>query len=137
MDVLTPQQRSFNMSRILSRDTSPEIQLRKLLFINNIRGYRLNYKLTGKPDVVFTRKKVAIFIDGSFWHKCKHHFVAPKTNKNFWLPKIRRNLIRDREVNRSLKKEGWSVLRIWEHEFNVSKNVQPAKKIMYQLQKFF
>jgi len=116
MDVLTPAQRSFNMSRILSKNTSPEIILRKLLTAEGIRGYRLHYKILGKPDIVFPKKKITIFIDGCFWHKCKKDFIAPKTNKKFWFPKIKNNIARDKQVNRALKKTGWTVLRIWEHE---------------------
>lgn len=116
MDVLTPTQRSFNMSRILSKNTSPEIILRKLLTAEGIKGYRLHYKILGKPDIVFPKKKIAIFIDGCFWHKCKKDFIAPKTNKKFWFPKIENNIARDKQVNRALKKTGWTILRIWEHE---------------------
>lgn len=116
MDVHSPQQRSFNMSRILSKNTSPEVKLRKLLSVKGIKGYRLHYKITGKPDLAFPKLKIAIFIDGCFWHRCKKDFVEPKSNINFWLPKIRQNLTRDKFVNKKLKKEGWEVIRIWEHE---------------------
>ena len=115
-DVLTPDQRKLNMSRIKGRDTSPEIKIRKLLFIKGIRGYRINYKLTGKPDIVFPGKKVAVFIDGCFWHKCPIHFQEPDTRKEFWLEKINRNVERDHLINLKLNDEGWEVIRIWEHQ---------------------
>lgn len=130
MDVHTPAQRSFNMSRIYSKNTSSEVKLRKFLSATGIRGYRLHYKITGKPDIVFPKKKIAIFIDGCFWHRCKYHFVSPKTNKKFWLPKIKRNLVRDKEVNRTLKVAGWQVVRIWEHEVE-----NDAKKISAKINK--
>lgn|SRR3990167_4125941 len=116
MDVLTPSQRSFNMSRIYSKNTSLEIKLRKLLSAAGVRGYRLHYKITGKPDIVFPKKKMAIFIDGCFWHGCNKDYIKPKTNKKFWLLKIEKNIKRDRKVNRLLKKQGWKVVRLWEHE---------------------
>jgi DNA mismatch endonuclease (patch repair protein) len=115
-DVLTPAQRKLNMSRIRGKDTSPEIRIRKLLFSKCIRGYRVNYKLIGKPDIVFVKKKVAIFIDGCFWHKCPIHFQEPSTRKEFWLEKINRNVERDNLINLKLKEAGWEVIRIWEHK---------------------
>lgn len=115
-DVLSQKQRSFNMSRIKSSSTGPELTLRKLLFQAGLRGYRLNYKLAGKPDIVFTRRKIAIFVDGCFWHKCPRDYKEPATNKVFWEHKIESNLIRDKEVNKILKRREWTVLRIWEHD---------------------
>lgn len=104
------------MSRIKSSSTGPELTLRKLLFQAGLRGYRLNYKLAGKPDIVFTRRKIAIFVDGCFWHKCPRDYKEPATNKVFWEHKIESNLIRDKEVNKILKRREWTVLRIWEHD---------------------
>lgn len=115
-DVLTKSQRSFNMSHIRGRDTKPEIKFRELLFARGIKGYRVNYKLTGRPDVVFTKKKLAVFIDGCFWHKCKKCFVKPATRTDFWMKKIEGNLMRDKLINRQLQKEEWRVLRFWEHQ---------------------
>lgn len=124
-DVLTPQQRSYNMSRIKSRETGPEIRLRKLLFAKGIRGYRTNYGIPGRPDIVFTRLKIAVFIDGCFWHKCPKCFKKPATRSKFWMDKINSNVKRDREVNEILKKAGWKVIRLWEHEINET----PAKAV--------
>lgn len=115
-DVLTPEQRRLNMSRIRGRNTKPEVKFRKLLFNSGFRGYRIHYDLPGKPDIVFTRKKIAIFIDGCFWHKCPICFQEPETRKEFWMKKIQSNIDRDKKVNRQLKKEGWKIIRIWEHE---------------------
>jgi DNA mismatch endonuclease (patch repair protein) len=72
--------------------------------------------LPGTPDIAFRRLRLAVFVDGCFWHGCPHHGTAPKTNTSFWVAKIRRNRQRDRQVNRSLKRLRWRVLRIWEHD---------------------
>mgnify|MGYP005851435249 FL=1 len=115
-DVLTKKQRSYNMARIKSKNTGPELVLRKLLSKNKVRGYRLHYKIFGNPDLVFPEKRLAIFIDGCFWHKCPVCFIKPTSHVKFWEQKIRNNLKRDKEVNKFLAKNNWKVLRIWEHE---------------------
>ena len=115
-DVLTPEQRRKNMSRIHGKNTSPELKLRKMLWEAGIRGYRVHYKLPGKPDIVFTRKKTAVFVDGCFWHKCPVCFRPPATNAEFWNEKLQKNVERDQRVNRELEELGWTVLRFWEHE---------------------
>ena len=115
-DVLTPEQRKLNMSRIRARDTTPEKKLRRMLWQNGIRGYRIHYDLIGKPDIVFVEKKIAVFIDGCYWRKCPVCFREPDTRKEFWMKKIESNVRRDEKVNEELKKEGWTVIRIWEHE---------------------
>jgi len=131
-DVLTKKQRSYNMSMIRAKNTGPEIVLRKLLSKVKIRGYRLHYKLPGRPDIVFPVKKVVVFVDGCFWHKCPECFVRPKTRKDFWDKKIRKNVARDKEVTRILKKSGWRVIRFWEH--TVRKAPQRAvSRIIYSL----
>jgi DNA mismatch endonuclease (patch repair protein) len=104
------------MSQIRGKNTRPEVKLRKLLWSAGIRGYRIHYNLTGKPDIVFTKKKIAIFIDGCFWHKCPVCFQEPETRKEFWMKKIQSNIERDKKVNERLKSDGWMVIRIWEHE---------------------
>ena len=115
-DVLTREQRANNMSKIRGKNTGPEVKLRKLLWSAGIRGYRIHYSLPGKPDIVFTKTKVAIFIDGCFWHKCPICFQEPETRKEFWMKKIQSNIDRDQKVNTQLKDMGWTVLRFWEHE---------------------
>ena len=115
-DVLTQEQRKYNMSRIRAKNTGPEIKLRKLLFARGIRGYRIHFNLPGKPDIVFTRKKIAVFIDGCFWHKCPVCYQEPETRKEFWMKKIQSNIDRDKKVDKQLKSDGWTVIRIWEHE---------------------
>jgi|SRR3989338_9177653 len=124
VDVLTKKQRSYCMSRISGRNTQPEILLRKSLSGAGIRGYRLQYKLIGKPDIVFSKKKIAIFIDGCFWHKCPKCFIKSETNKSFWNKKIDSNAKRDGIVNSELKRKGWEIIRIWEHEIRKEKIIK-------------
>lgn len=133
-DVLTKEQRSYNMSRIRGKDTTPELVLRKLLFSKGLRGYRVNAKLFGKPDIVFTRFKLAVFIDGCFWHKCPACFVEPESNKSFWITKIDKNVKRDDLVNERLKQDGYKVIRFWEHEIKKSPE-KCSSKIINELQR--
>jgi DNA mismatch endonuclease, patch repair protein len=116
-DVMNPEQRSRCMSRIKNKNTKPEISLRKILWRMGLR-YRLNSKLPGKPDIVFNKQKLAIFVDGYFWHGCPEHGTSPKTNERFWAEKLSTNIKRDRKVDRELENMGWFVIRIWEHEIN-------------------
>lgn len=114
-DVLTPEQRRRCMSAIKGKNTKPERILRYILWQSGFR-YRLRSFLPGRPDLVFPRVKLAVFIDGCFWHGCPKHFVPPKTRANFWREKIRRNKTRDRLVVKELRRLNWHVARIWEHE---------------------
>ena len=119
MDKMTKSQRHNAMSHIRSADTKPEIILRKALWNRGIR-YRKNYrKLPGTPDIAITRYRIAIFVDGDFWH-AKGHRENPgeqiDTNKEYWKKKLARNVERDREVDDSLTELGWLVLRFWESD---------------------
>lgn len=118
MDVHDKATRSYNMSRIRSRNTEPEIRLRKMLWLCKLRGYRLRARLPGKPDIVFSRAKLAVFIDGCFWHGCPAcgDGRMPSSNLSYWTDKRRRNIERDKSRNRELEEMGWKVLRLWEHE---------------------
>lgn len=118
MDVHDKATRSYNMSRIRSRDTKPEIRFRKLLWLCGLRGYRLHSKLPGKPDVVFSRARLAIFIDGCFWHSCPEcsDGRGPSSNTLYWDAKRTLNRKRDERRTREIRAMGWTVLRIWEHE---------------------
>ena len=112
------------MSKIKSKgNLSTEIALIKLFRKNKIKGWRRNQKLFGNPDFVFPKEKIAIFADGCYWHghNCKN--TTPKANEKFWRDKLERNKKRDRLVTRSLKKEGWRVIRIW--ECNIKKEKLP------------
>jgi DNA mismatch endonuclease (patch repair protein) len=103
------------MSRIRGKDTRPEIALRKALWALGLR-YRLHEKIAGRPDIVFPGARVAVFVDGCFWHGCPVHGAKPKSNTEFWNRKLESNGSRDRRVAELLEMDGWKVLRVWEHE---------------------
>ena len=121
-DRLTPEQRHKNMQHIKAKDTSIEVLLRKALWSKGIR-YRKNFKgLIGKPDIVLSKHKIAIFCDSEFfhgydWENRKHDF---KSNQEFWIPKIERNMERDKEVTATLEAQGWKVVRFWGKEIKKS-----------------
>ena len=119
VDILTPEQRKRCMASVRTSGTAPEVKLRKELWKRGLR-YRIKSKLPGKPDILFPSCKLAIFVDGCFWHNCPVHGEIPKTNTSFWKKKIERNVERDKEVNALLQSQGWSVLRVWEHAINDS-----------------
>ena len=116
VDIFTKEKRSHIMSRVRSKNTKLELLLRKYLFSKGLRGYRVNVNLPGKPDIAFPKYKVAIFVDGCFWHKCPKCFKAPETNKEFWTKKINGNVERDKRVNQQLSETGYTVIRFWEHQ---------------------
>lgn len=111
-----PAVRSRTMAAVKSRNTSVELLLRRALWSGGLRGYRVRSKLPGHPDVVFSRARVAVFVDGCFWHKCPACYRAPKNNAGYWTAKVERNVSRDARVNVALDAMGWKVLRLWEHE---------------------
>lgn len=104
------------MSKVKSKDSKIELALRKLLTERGLRFKKNSSNHFGKPDIVFSSKKVAIFLDSCFWHGCGRHCRLPATNKKFWKEKISRNKKRDASVNREYKKTGWLAMRVWEHE---------------------
>lgn len=115
-DDLTPEQRRKNMQAIRSKDTTIELRLRKALWERGVR-YRKNYKkLIGKPDIAITKYKIAVFCDSDYWHgyDWENRNQRIKSNRDYWVPKIERNMERDREVTSALQSEGWLVLRFWE-----------------------
>lgn len=116
MDTHTPKQRTYNMSQIKSSDTKIELKLRKYIWKNGLRGYRIKSNILGKPDLYFSKQKLAIFIDGCFWHKCSIDFIRPKSKKVYWDNKIEDNLKRDKKVNKELTGAKIRVLRFWEHD---------------------
>ena len=117
MDKITQEKRSANMSRIRSTGSTVELALRRALRSAGIRGYRVNpTTVVGRPDVVFTRWRVAVFVDGCFWHACPACFVPPSSNTDYWDAKIARNRARDSAVTAQLENAGWRVVRLWEHE---------------------
>lgn len=107
--------RSENMSRIRSRNTGPELRLRKALWAEGCR-YRLYSDLPGRPDLAFIRERLAVFVDGCFWHGCPEHYSAPRTREEFWKSKLRRNVLRDIAAEDALISKGWRLIRIWQHD---------------------
>jgi DNA mismatch endonuclease, patch repair protein len=109
---------SDRMSRQRSRDTGPETQLRRDLHRLGYR-FRVHYPVPGLPrrsiDIAFTKRHVAVFIDGCFWHACPEHATWPQANSGWWRTKLERNRQRDEETQRALEAAGWTVVRIWEH----------------------
>ncbi|MFD3657968.1 very short patch repair endonuclease [Streptomyces sp. 24-1644] len=111
--------RRRNMQAIRSRDTKPERLIRRLVHAQGLR-----YRVAAKPlpdlrrtaDMVFRPAKVAVFVDGCYWHGCPKHYVPPKTNSGYWSDKVARNVARDRNTDKRLIEAGWTVLRFWEHE---------------------
>ena len=134
-DVHSKETRSYNMSRIRSKDTKPEMLVRKFLHKNGFR-YRLHVKdLPGKPDIVLPKYKTVIFVHGCFWHGhegCKY-YVVPKTRTEWWVNKITHNIERDKEVRKHLIKQDWRVINIWECRLKINqdrrlKNILNLKK---------
>lgn len=123
MDDLTPEQRRKNMQAIKSKDTHIELALRNALWHKGIR-YRKNYKeMPGKPDIAITKYRIAVFCDSDFWHgyDWENRNQRIKSNREYWIPKIERNMQRDREVTAALEDSGWLVLRFW--EFQIKKEL--------------
>ncbi len=112
---LTPEQRSRNMSRIRAADTGVEVALRRELHKRGLR-FRKTTNLPGRPDIVFPRARLAVFVDGCFWHRCPEHYQQPVRNAEYWRSKAASNCERDLAVATELRNLGWGVVRIWEHE---------------------
>ncbi|ANU45989.1 very short patch repair endonuclease [Enterocloster clostridioformis] len=132
MDNLTKEQRRKNMQRIKAKDTSIEVKLRKSLWNKGYR-YRKNYdRLPGKPDIVLTKYKIAIFCDSEFFHGKDWEVLRPRleksNNSQYWINKISRNRERDDEINKRLLFEGWTVIRFWGKE--ISKNVDECVRVI-------
>lgn len=136
MDFVTPEKRSNIMRSIKSRDSKPEIILRKFLFSKGYR-YRKNYrKLPGKPDLVFVSKKIAIFVNGCFWHQHENCKIAnkPRSNTTFWVEKFKKNLERDKRNLQELKDIGWNPIVIWECEIlDTNRNSKDLNSIVKRM----
>jgi DNA mismatch endonuclease (patch repair protein) len=127
------------MARVRNKNTKPETILRKALWSQGLR-YRLRPRLPGTPDLAFIRFKVAVFVDGCFWHGCPSHYTKPIKNADFWSKKLQENTTRDRRVDEELRSLGWTVIRVWGHEVKedplaaatrIGKTVQEAK-LLYE-----
>lgn len=146
MDKLSAEQRHKNMAAIHSKDTKPEMIVRKWLWSRGFR-YRLNSaRLPGRPDLVLKKYRTCIFVNGCFWHG--HNVPLPKvensecckipqTNREFWVAKIRRNMERDKEDQRKLAKMGWHCITIWECELKGSKREATLRSLVYTLNKIW
>ena len=105
------------MAAVHSRgNTTTELPLGKLLWAANLRGYRKHWPVLGKPDFAWPGRKVAVFVDGCFWHGCETHGTWPAINRHYWQAKISGNILRDRRVDDLLAVAGWKSIRVWEHE---------------------
>lgn len=114
-DQLTREERSSLMSRVRTRGTAPEMALRKALWAHGVRGWRLHpTRVPGKPDLAWVGRRVAVFVDGAFWHGHPDHYWGQ--SGEFWDAKIERNRARDRRVNEELAAQGWTVIRLWDFE---------------------
>lgn len=114
-DTISSERRSAVMRSVKSKNSSLERAVRSSLHRRGLR-FRLNYPVLGKPDIVFVRPKIVVFIDSCFWHGCPKHIRMPSSNKEYWTNKIARNIKRDAEVNSAYKQMDWKILRFWEHE---------------------
>jgi len=134
-DVHSIVKRSYNMSQIKGKNTKPEIMVRKFLFSSGLR-YRLHdKKLPGKPDLVFSKYKKVVFINGCFWHgheNCKYYSV-PKTRSEWWLNKINGNISNDTKKHEDLKKNGWEIIIIWECELKTKNRESTLKRLLQHL----
>ena len=129
-DVFTKAKRSEVMSRVRSRgNKDTEVALAKLFRRNKIIGWQRNQKIFGKPDFIFPKIRLALFVDGCFWHGCPKHGTQPKGNRAFWKNKFTRNKARDVLVTRTLRSAKWRVLRIWEHELARKNELRLIKRI--------
>jgi DNA mismatch endonuclease, patch repair protein len=107
---------SAQMQRMPRSSSGPEMLIRRELHRRGLR-FRVNHpRLPGRPDIAFTAARIAVFIDGCFWHSCPDHSVLPKNNRDWWQSKLERNAKRDREKDAELEKMGWTVVHVWEHE---------------------
>lgn len=121
-DWLTPEQRSRNMASIRSKgNATTEQAFLSLLRKSGISKWRRHVKLPGKPDFAFKNQRVAVFVDGCFWHGCPKCYILPKDNRSFWKAKVVGNRRRDRRRVRQLRALGWRVLRVWEHSLKASR----------------
>src|SRR5690242_14094898 len=129
-DVFTKAKRSEVMSRIRRRgNKDTELSLAKIFRAQRITGWRRNQSVFGKPDFVFIKLKLAIFVDGCFWHGCPKHCNQPANNRAFWRRKLTANKTRDRVVARTLRRAGWRVMRVWEHELTKKNMARLARRL--------
>ena len=130
VDVFTKAKRSAVMSLVRSKgNRGTELALINIFRELHITGWRRHQPVFGKPDFVFRKERLCVFVDGCFWHGCPKCYRAPGSNKPFWQKKFQTNLARDRRVSRELRKAGWSLLRVWEHELPQKNRARLTRRI--------
>lgn len=130
MDTFSKEERSQIMAKVKSKgNRSTELKAISIFKEMGISDWRRNYPVYGKPDFVFLKAKVAVFIDGCFWHGCNKHCRMPNSNQEYWENKIHKNISRDQKVRRLFLKRGWRVVRIWEHDFKKPYTLRQFKRI--------
>jgi DNA mismatch endonuclease, patch repair protein len=135
-DVWTKEKRSEVMSLVRSRgNKNTEMVLVRLLRQNRIKGWRRHVSLPGKPDFTFRKPRLTVFVDGCFWHCCPKHARSPKSNRAFWRRKFSTNKRRDKLVNQTLRRLGWRVLRVWEHDLVRKRQMQLVRRIQKAFKK--
>lgn len=135
MDTVNPKERSRIMARVKGQgNKSTELKLIKFFKEYNIKGWKRKYPLTGNPDFVLSKYRLAIFVDGCFWHGCKDHCRIPESNRQYWVSKIDKNIKRDKKINKELKGKKWTVIRIWEHELKKGNHKEKLQKIKKKVQ---
>lgn len=134
MDNLTKEQRRKNMQNIRSANTKAELFVARELRKRKIYCARNVKSIFGKPDFVFRKKRVVVFIDSDFWHGHSKRCIMPKSNRGYWIQKIQRNKERDQKVSKELRKKGWTVLRFWENDikYNFNSVINKILKIIYR-----
>jgi DNA mismatch endonuclease (patch repair protein) len=133
-DTFSKKARSAVMGAVRSHgNRSTELLVIAIFRAHGIKGWRRHQALRGKPDFVFRRERLTVFVDGCFWHGCPRHLRMPASNVEYWNAKIGRNMARDRRVNSELRREGWAVMRIWEHA--LSKPERVAARLLRVLEK--
>jgi len=135
-DVFMPEKRSSIMSKVRSKgNKSTELKLIRYFKENNITGWRRGYKVKGHPDFVFIDKKIAIFVDGCFWHGHDCRNTRPSNNKDFWQEKRERNVRHDKEITERFQSRGWTVIRIWECELKRMQSTESIIRIVEELER--
>ena len=137
VDRVSGKKRSWIMSRVGSRDTKPEIIVRRFLHTKGFRYRLYNKNIIGKPDLSNQKRKVAVFVNGCFWHRhgCKRT-TTPETNKEFWLEKFNKNIKRDRENIKTLKKDNWTVIVVWECEIKELESNTELNELLKRVKKW-
>ncbi|MCX5733248.1 MAG: very short patch repair endonuclease [candidate division NC10 bacterium] len=129
-DFLTATRRSCLMSRVRgSGNSATELAMVALLRRHRFTGWRRHFDLFGRPDFAFPQNRLALFVDGCFWHGCPKHATKPATNRAFWCRKLEGNIARDRVVNLTLRKTGWRVMRVWQHDLTMKNEARLAARL--------